>query len=95
MNQTCLCRYHQIDGSYVHYFRTHSSLRTKKDQKSVLLTTDQHHIIASRAQVTSHQCDVFFTFSADKLLSFNGLHTQLEKDFFAMIIYNLIVWSKL
>lgn len=65
----------------------------KKDQKSVLLTTDQYHMTTSRAQVISH--DVFFTFSADKFLSFNGLHTQLEKDFFAMIIYNLIVSSKL
>ena len=83
MNQNCLCRY-QIGGSYVHYFRTHSNLRTKKDQKSVLLTTDQFHMTTSRAQVTSH--DVFFTFSADKFLSFNGLYAQLEKDFFAMII---------
>jgi len=55
----------------------------KKDQKSVFLATDQYHVTASRAQVTSHQCDVFFTFSADKLSSLNGLRAQLEKDFFS------------
>ena len=36
----------------------------------------------SRAHVTIYQGD---TFSADKLLAFNGLHAQLEMGFFTMV----------